>query len=75
MSLLLKEERVAECLMSCGRVFQRWGPKCEKIRKPWVLLLKPWSLSMLTKSGKSVKERKGAVAQKDKEVADPVAAM
>ena len=33
MSLLLKEERVAECLMSCGRLFQRWGPKCEKNTK------------------------------------------
>ena len=30
---------------------------------------------MLTKSGECVKERKGAVAQKDKEVAEPVAAM
>ena len=29
---------------------------------------------MLTKSGESVKECKGAVAQKDKEVAEPVAA-
>ena len=75
MSWLLKEERAAECLMSCGRLFQRWGPKCEKMRKPWVLLLKPWSLSTLTKSGESVKECKGAVAQKDKEVAEPVAAL
>ena len=33
MSLLLKKERVAECLMSCGRLFQRWGPKCEKNTK------------------------------------------
>jgi len=47
----------------------------KKIRKTWVLRLKPWSLSMLTKSGECVKERKGAVAQKDKEVAEPVAAM
>ena len=23
-----------------------WGPKCEKVRKPWVLRLKRWSLSM-----------------------------
>ena len=28
------------------RVFQIWGPKCEKVRKPWVLRLKRWSLSM-----------------------------
>ena len=26
MSLLSKEERVAECLMSRGRLFQMWGP-------------------------------------------------
>ena len=23
-----------------------WGPKCEKVRKPWVLRLKRWILSM-----------------------------
>ena len=23
-----------------------WGPKCEKVQKPWVLWLKRWSLSM-----------------------------
>ena len=23
-----------------------WGPKCEKVRKPWVLRLKHWSLSI-----------------------------
>ena len=23
-----------------------WGPKCEKVRKPWVLWLKSWSLSI-----------------------------
>ena len=23
-----------------------WGPKCEKVQKPWVLWLKLWSLSM-----------------------------
>ena len=39
--MLLKEERVAECLMSWGRLFQMWGPKCEKVRKPWVLQLRP----------------------------------
>ena len=42
----MKEERVAECLMSWGRLLQMWGPKCEKVRKPWVLRLKRWSLSM-----------------------------
>ena len=34
LSWLLKEERVAECLTSWGRLFQVWGPKCEKVRKP-----------------------------------------
>ena len=23
-----------------------WGPKCEKVQKPWVLRLKHWILSM-----------------------------
>ena len=34
MSLLLKKERVAlaECLMSWERLFQIWGPKCERWR-------------------------------------------
>ena len=58
-----------------GEIVPEVGAKCEKMRKPWVLRLKPWSLSMLTKSGESVKECKGAVAQKDKEVAEPVAAL
>ena len=40
------EKRIAECLMSWGRLFQMWGPKCEKVRKPWVLQLKRWILSM-----------------------------
>ena len=30
----MKEERVEECLMSWGKLFQMWGPKCEKVRKP-----------------------------------------
>ena len=68
MSWLLEEERVAECLMSWGRLFQMWGPKCEKVRKPWVLRLKRWILSMRVsdKSGKSGKDCKGVAAQKDK---------
>ena len=34
-----------------------WGPKREKVRKPWVLRLKRWSLSMcLMKSGDSGKD-------------------
>ena len=45
-----------------------WGPKCEKVRKPWVLRLKRWILSMrcLTKSGESGEDCKGVAAQKDK---------
>ena len=46
LSWLLKEERVAECLISWWRLFQMWGPKCENERKPWVLRLKRCSLSM-----------------------------
>ena len=29
-----KEKKVAECLMSWGRLFQMQGPKCVKVRKP-----------------------------------------
>ena len=54
----LKEERVAECLMSWGRLFQMWGPKCEKVRKPWVLRLKLWRLSMPV-SDEERREREG----------------
>ena len=43
-------ERVAECLMSWGRLLQMWGPKCKKVRKPWVLQLKHWSLNILSAS-------------------------
>ena len=55
--------------MSWGRLFQMWGPKCEKMRKPWVLRF--WSVGFsacvcLTKSGESGKDCKGVAAQKDK---------
>ena len=45
-----------------------WAQKCEKVRKPWVLRLKRWSLSCmcLTKNGENGKDCKGVVAQKDK---------
>ena len=45
-----------------------WGPKYEKVRKPWVLRLKRWILSMRAseKSGESGKDCKGVAAQKDK---------
>ena len=46
LSLLSKEEREEGCLMFWGRLFQMWGLNCEKVQKPWVLLLKHWSLSM-----------------------------
>ena len=35
-----------------------WGPKCEKVRKPWVLLLKRWILSMRV-SDEERREREG----------------
>ena len=68
LSWLLKEERVAECLMSLGRLFQMWGPKCEKVRKPWVLQLKRWILSMRVsdEERRERKDCKGVAAQKDK---------
>ena len=56
--------RKRECLVSWGRLFQIWGPKCEKVRKPWVLSLnrRVWACVCLMKS----KDCKGVVAQKDK---------
>ena len=36
-SLDLKYDRVEQCLRSCGSEFQMWGPKQEKVQKPWVL--------------------------------------
>ena len=33
-SLVLKDDRVEQCLMSRGSEFQMWGPKQEKVRKP-----------------------------------------
>ena len=50
--------RVAECLMSWGRLFQMWGLKCEKVRNPWVLLFKRWILSMRV-SDEERREREG----------------
>ena len=45
-SLALKDERVEQCLRSCGSEFQMWGPKQEKVRKPGVLRLDFWIFSM-----------------------------
>ena len=55
-------------LMSLGRLFQMWGPKCEKVRKPWVLCWSVgfWACMCLTKSRESGKDCKGVAAQKDK---------
>ena len=33
-SLALKDDRVEQCLKSCGSEFQMWGPKQEKVQKP-----------------------------------------
>ena len=54
----MKEERVAECLMSWGRLIQMWGPKCEKVQKTWVLWLEHWILSMRV-SDEERREREG----------------
>ena len=35
-----------------------WGPKCEKVRKSWVLRLKHWILSMRV-SDEEWREREG----------------
>ena len=42
-----------------------WGPKCEKVRKPRVLRLKRWILSMRV-SDEERKDCKSVAAQKDK---------
>ena len=31
--MALKDDRVEQCLRSCGSEFQMWGPKQEKVRK------------------------------------------
>ena len=51
-----------------GEIVPDVGAKCEKVRKPWVLRLKRWILSMRAseKSGESGKDCKGVAAQKDK---------
>ena len=33
-SMALKDDRVEQCLRSCGSEFQTWGPKQENARKP-----------------------------------------
>ena len=33
-----KDDRVEQCLRSCGSEVQMWGPKQEKVQKPWVFL-------------------------------------
>ena len=45
-----------------------WGPKCEKVRKPWVLRLKRWILSMRVsdEEWRELEDCKGVAAQKDK---------
>ena len=44
--MALKDDRVEQCLRSCGSEFQMWGPKQEKVRKPCVLRLYFWISSM-----------------------------
>jgi len=45
-SLALKDDRVEQCLRSCGSEFQMRGPKQEQVRKPRVLRLYCWIFSM-----------------------------
>ena len=42
----LKDDRVEQCLRSCGSEFQTWDPKQGKVRKPRVLRLYCWIFSM-----------------------------
>ena len=50
-----------------GEIVPDVGPKCEKVRKPWVLRLKRWILSMrVSDEERRERERKGVAAQKDK---------
>ena len=62
LNLLLKEERVADVSgwgrRGEGEFFQTWWAKCEKVRKPWVLRVKRWSLSMRV-SHEEFREREG----------------
>ena len=44
--LALKDDRVEQCLRSCGSEFQMWDPKQGKVRKPRVLRLYCWIFSM-----------------------------
>ena len=41
-SLALKDDGVEQCLRSCGSEFQMWGPKQEKVQKPYTLRLYCW---------------------------------
>ena len=45
-SLALKDDRVEQCLRSCGSEFQMWGPKQENVRNPRVLRLYCWISSL-----------------------------
>ena len=50
----LKDDRVEQCLRSCGSEFQMWGPKQEKARKPRLLRLYCWIFSICGCQKKSV---------------------
>ena len=51
---------------SCGSEFQMWGPKQEKVRKPWVLRLYCWISSM------RVSEEERSVSEEERSVWDGV---
>ena len=70
MSLVSTEEREPDVV---GETVQMWRPKCGKMRKPWILRWKRWSLGTRVSDeeqrGQEVKVKrrcKGAVGQKDK---------
>ena len=56
-SLALKDDRVGQCLRSCGGEFQMWGPKQENVRKPRVLRLHCWiSIMRVSEEERSVRD-------------------
>ena len=56
-TLALKDDRVEECLRSCGSEFQMGGIKQEKVRKPCVLHLYCWIVLLEESLKSSVKTR------------------
>ena len=52
--MALKDDRVEQCLRSCGSEFQMWSPKEDKVQKPRALPLYCWNFSYTMCQKKSV---------------------